>query len=146
MCFTGRSDPYCRLPQRRGCDRERRRQRDAHAGRSRALRDRRRGRRSGRPVLVDTGATFVELPRSQATRIGLDYRNGKPTMLSTANGVARGWIVTLDSVRVGSVTVRDVQAVVSDQDMPAVLLGMSVLGRFDMQQRGSMLMLHRRAR
>jgi aspartyl protease family protein len=101
---------------------------------------------NGRPVkfLVDTGATLITLSRAEATRIGLDYGGGRPTQTQTANGVGHGWRVSLDSVRVGDVTVRDVDAIVLDNDTPPVgLLGMSFLGRFDLQQRGSTLVLRR---
>lgn len=103
---------------------------------------------NGRGVrfMVDTGATLVSLSRSDATRLGIDYASAKPTYSRTANGIARGWLVTLESVRVGDVSVRDVQAMVMDGELPATLLGMSFLGRFDMQQQGSTLVLRRRAR
>jgi aspartyl protease family protein len=52
--------------------------------------------------------------------------------------------VSLASVRVGDVTVRDVDAIVVDNDtLPVGLLGMSFLGRFDMQRQGSTLVLRR---
>jgi aspartyl protease family protein len=103
---------------------------------------------NGRPVrfIVDTGATYVALSRADATRLGIDYAKGTPAMSSTANGVVRGWIVSLASVRVGEVAVRDVAAMVVDGDVPGVLLGMSFLERFDMRQTGSTLVLRRNRR
>jgi aspartyl protease family protein len=103
---------------------------------------------NGRSVsfLVDTGATSVALSRSEAARIGLDYSRGKPSLAMTANGPVRGWEVSLGAVRVGSVTVRDVPGMVIDSNMSSALLGMSFLGRFDIQQRGSTLILRRRGR
>ncbi len=103
---------------------------------------------NGRPVrfIVDTGATYVALSRADATRLGIDYAKGTPAMSSTANGVVRGWIVALASVRVGEVTVRDVAALVVDGDVPGVLLGMSFLERFDLRQTGSTLVLRRNRR
>lgn len=98
------------------------------------------------PFLVDTGATLVALSRAEASRLGIDYARGKEAFSRTANGVARGWLVTLESVRVGDVSVRDVPAMVMDGDLPSTLLGMSFLGRFDLQQQGSTLVLRRRAR
>jgi len=101
---------------------------------------------NGRPVnfLVDTGATLVTLSRAEATRIGLDYGSGSAIQSETANGVVRGWRVSLASVSVGDVTVRDVDAMVIDNDTPPVgLLGMSFLGRFDMHRQGSTLVLRR---
>jgi len=101
---------------------------------------------NGRPVefIVDTGATLTTLSRADATRIGLDYRGGKPARAMTANGAVRGWQVSLASVRVGDVTVRDVEAMVLDTDgLSMGLLGMSFLNRFEMQRQGSTLVLRR---
>ena len=102
---------------------------------------------NGRPLefLVDTGATLTTLSRGDATRIGLDYRGGRPTQANTVNGVVRAWQVSLASVRVGDVTVRDIAALVVDNDaLPVGLLGMSFIDRFDMQRQGSTLILRRR--
>jgi aspartyl protease family protein len=103
---------------------------------------------NGRSVrfIVDTGATYVALSRVEAARIGLDYRQGRPATSATANGVVRGWIVSLASVRVADVMVRDVTAMVIDGDVPGVLLGMSFLGRFDIRQEGAKLVLRRNRR
>jgi aspartyl protease family protein len=99
---------------------------------------------NGRPVnfLVDTGANVTVLSRADAIRIGLDYSRGKAATALTPNGVVRGWQASLGSVRIGDVTVRDVDAMVIDNDtLPVGLLGMSFLGRFDMQRHGSTLVL-----
>jgi aspartyl protease family protein len=95
--------------------------------------------------VVDTGATLTTLSRRDAQRLGVDYRRGALTKTVTANGAVNGWRVSLASVQVGSATVRDVDAIVVDNDMlPIGLLGMSFLGRFDMQRQGSTLVLRRR--
>lgn len=102
---------------------------------------------NGRPVrcLIDTGATVTTLSTATADRIGLDYSHGAPTLGMTANGVVEGWRLPLDSVRIGDVTVRDVDAVVVDNDsLPVVLLGMNFLGQFDMHRQGDTLLLRRR--
>lgn len=94
--------------------------------------------------LVDTGASLTTLSRKEARRIGLSYSGGDTVRTMTANGAINGWRVDLDSVRVGNVTVRDVEAVVIDTDLPVVLLGMTFLDRFDMERTGSTLVLERR--
>ena len=102
---------------------------------------------NGRQVqfVVDTGATFTTLSRRDAQRLGVDYRRGTAEKTVTANGVVNGWRVSLASVQVGGATVRGVDAMVVDNDMlPIGLLGMSFLGRFDMQRQGSTLVLRRR--
>ena len=102
---------------------------------------------NGRSVqfVVDTGATLTTISRRDAQRLGVDYRRGTAQKSVTANGVVDGWRVSLASVRVGDATVRDVDAIVVDNDLlPIALLGMSFLGRFDMQRQGSTLVLRRR--
>lgn len=94
--------------------------------------------------LVDTGASLTTLSRKEARRIGLSYSGGASVRTMTANGAINGWRVDLDSVRVGNVTVRDIEAVVIDTDLPVVLLGMTFLDRFDMERTGSTLVLERR--
>ena len=81
--------------------------------------------------LVDTGATSVAMNAGQARRLGLDYRvGGTPMMASTASGTAKGWRVTLNSVKLGGVEVLGVEAVVLEGDFPTdILLGMSYLNR-----------------
>lgn len=106
-----------------------------------------RGTVNGRSVqfLVDTGATLTTLSRGEAERIGLDYKDGTRTRSMTANGTVQGWRVSLDSVRIGAATVRDVDAMVIDSDALGVgLLGMSFLDHFDMVRQGSTLVLRRR--
>ncbi len=101
---------------------------------------------NGRAVqfLVDTGASSVALSVSDAERLGLNYQAGQPIGLSTANGVTRGWRLVLDSVRLGDVEVFGVEAVVTPQGMPFVLLGNSYLSRFDMKRDNDQMTLDRR--
>ena len=60
------------------------------------------------------------------------------------NGVAQGWRMRLDSVRVGDVELRGVDAIVTPQPMPYVLLGNSFLNRFQMRRDGDQMVLIRR--
>ena len=95
--------------------------------------------------LVDTGATSVALSKQDADRIGLQYEAaGRPVFLSTANGNVRGWLVKLNSVRLGDVEVFEVEAVVSPAPMPYVLLGNSFLSRFQMKRENDLMVLERR--
>ena len=101
---------------------------------------------NGRAVvfMLDTGATAVSLSQSEAERVGLKYREGRPVQMSTANGVASAWFVKLASVRLGDVEVFDVDAVVSPAPMPFVLLGNSFLSRFQMKRDNDQMVLERR--
>jgi aspartyl protease family protein len=94
--------------------------------------------------LVDTGATLVSLGAADARRARVDLSNATPGMTQTANGIARIWRVRLGSVRVGNITLRDVEATVHEHDMPVVLLGMSFLNRMEMRRDGTTLTLVQR--
>jgi aspartyl protease family protein len=96
--------------------------------------------------LVDTGATSVSLGLSDALRAGLKPGKGlgQPIRINTANGTVEAWQTQLDSVKLGSVEVRMVTAVVMPKDMPMVLLGNSFLTKFQMQRNNDQLTLERR--
>jgi aspartyl protease family protein len=94
--------------------------------------------------MVDTGATGVGISVNDAERVGLNYRAGQPIGLSTANGVVQGWRVKLGSVRIGEVEVYEVDAMVTPQPMPFVLLGNSFLSRFSMTRTNDQMVLERR--
>ncbi len=104
------------------------------------------GQINGRAVqfMVDTGATTIALSVADANRIGLNYQNGQPVQMSTANGVTQGWRITLNTVRVGDVMVSGVDAVVTPVGMPYVLLGNSFLSRFQMNRNNDQMVLERR--
>jgi aspartyl protease family protein len=94
---------------------------------------------------VDTGATFISLPASEARRLGLDYRNGQRALMETANGIVPAYRIKLDTVRVGQVSVNNVDAVVMEgETLPVALLGMSFLNRMDMKREGQVMTLTRR--
>ena len=95
--------------------------------------------------LVDTGATLVTLPASEARRLGIDYLRGRRGQMQTANGVAAVYRVTLDSVRIGDIEVNGVDAVVSEGGaMSMSLLGMSFLNRMEMRRDGQNMTLTKR--
>ena len=98
---------------------------------------------NGRAVqfMVDTGASTIALSQSEANRIGLDWKRGKPGLTHTANGLVPVYAVNLTSVRLGGVEVANVAAVVLPSEMPTVLLGNSFLGRFSMRQDGDVMRL-----
>ena len=94
--------------------------------------------------MVDTGASMIAMAARDAERFGIDYKGGQPVQMSTATGQALAWRVKLTSVRVGDVEVREVDAVVSQQPMPFVLLGNSFLTRFQMRRDNDQMVLERR--
>ena len=101
---------------------------------------------NGRPVtfMLDTGATSVAMSAADAQRIGLDYSKGQRVQMNTANGVASGYKLRLQSVRVGDVEVYDIDAIVSPQPMPFVLLGNSFINRFSMRRDADQMVLEKR--
>ncbi|MBT9505717.1 MAG: TIGR02281 family clan AA aspartic protease [Rhodoferax sp.] len=104
------------------------------------------GQINGKAVqfLVDTGATSVALSVADAERIGLNYRAGQAARSSTANGIVPTWRIKLASVRVGDVTMYEVDASVLAGEMPYVLLGNSFLTRFQMTRTNDQMVLEKR--
>lgn len=94
--------------------------------------------------LVDTGATNVSIGRSEAQRMGIDWRKGQRGYSMTANGTVEVHKVKLASVRIGDVTVYDVDATVSPVTLPVALLGNSFLSRFQMKRENDLLTLDKR--
>lgn len=94
--------------------------------------------------LVDTGATMISLGATDARRIGLDFNRGKRGVSQTANGQAVVSKIQLDTVRIGDVTLHNVDALIHQSDMPIALLGMSFLNRMEMQRDGSTMTLKKR--
>ena len=94
--------------------------------------------------LVDTGATMISLGASDARRIGLDFNRGQKGMTQTANGQTMVSKVKLDTVRIGDVTLHNVDALIHQTEMPMALLGMSFLNRMEMQRDGSTMTLRKR--
>jgi len=84
-------------------------------------------------MLVDTGASSVALSHEDAARLGIwveprDFRGRS----STANGVVQTALVRIKEIRLGDITVRDVDAIVlPPRALGVSLLGMSFLRRLD---------------
>lgn len=95
-------------------------------------------------VLVDTGATAIALSYEDARQIGIEPRESDFTSLArTANGTVRTAPVTIDSIRIGDVEVRNLRGSIAEPgNQHVTLLGMEFirrLGRFEM--RGQELIL-----
>ena len=92
-------------------------------------------------MLVDTGASLVSLPAQDAIRLGINYREGQVGYSNTANGVKQIYLVKLDTIKVGSIVLHQVDASVSEGGLPIILLGMSFLNRTEMQRNGDKMTL-----
>ena len=103
---------------------------------------------NGRSVrlLVDTGASAVAMNTEQAKQLGIRYdKIGKPAGISTASGFENGWRVRLKTVTVGNITERNVEALVIDGNHPGpILLGMSFLGRLNVEHEGNAMTLRQK--
>jgi aspartyl protease family protein len=98
-------------------------------------------------ALIDTGATSVALSSDEAQRLGVGYAGRAPVQIATAGGPKTAYRVTLASVRVGGVTLHNVDAVVLEggrEQLPITLIGMSFLNSVDMRRVGDTLLLTRR--
>ena len=106
------------------------------------------GRINGKLVrfLVDTGASTIALSSVTAKKIGLDYISlGRPSVASTASGYVRMYNVKLTTVKIGAITLYNVDAGVIEGSHPTeVLLGMSFLGKLKMKQEGNKMELKKK--
>jgi len=76
-------------------------------------------------MLIDTGASLVTLSQRDAERVGVDPASlAYVVPIRTANGTMRAASVTLDSLAIGTITQRNVPALVA----PPGALGQSLLG------------------
>lgn len=93
--------------------------------------------------MVDTGASVVWISAEVANRAGIDYRSGQPILVNTAGGTRNAFAVRLPSVRVGPITLTDVEGAVGEGAGTGEmgLLGMSFLARLSMARDGNQLRL-----
>ncbi|MBI3937389.1 MAG: TIGR02281 family clan AA aspartic protease [Betaproteobacteria bacterium] len=102
---------------------------------------------NGAPVrfMVDTGASLVTLSVSEAKRAGVNYLSGVRGYTVTANGRVPAYKVKLDTVKIGDVTLNNLDGVVLEGNaLPIGLLGMSFLNRMEMKRDGSTMTLIKR--
>jgi aspartyl protease family protein len=92
--------------------------------------------------VVDTGATSVAMNSGDAKFAKIDYEKGEKGMSSTANGVVPVYLVRLNTLKIGTITLNNVEAAVLEGGSPEiVLLGMSALNRLDMKRDNSIMTL-----
>ncbi len=95
-------------------------------------------------VMVDTGASIVALTWEDAQRAGIFVSAGDFThRVNTANGTARVAPVTIQSISIGAITVRDVRGTVSEPGrLNGTLLGMTFLSRLSRAElrRGTLIL------
>ena len=70
----------------------------------------------------------------------IDYEKGQKVNTSTANGIAEAYLVTLNTLKIGTIVLNNVQAVVIEGGSPTVvLLGMTAQNRLDIKRDNSIL-------
>ena len=94
--------------------------------------------------VVDTGASVVALPASDANRLAIDYRKGQRAAIQTASGRTPAYLVHFDTVRVGGIELNNVEGVVIESGLPIALLGMSFLNRVEIRHDAGQMTLIRR--
>ena len=89
---------------------------------------------NGTPVkfLLDTGASMVSVSKELAQQAGLTC--DAPATFTTANGKVEGCVAERKEVVFGGFRVFDVDIAIMPGMDGTALLGMNVLGRFDLQQ------------
>ena len=95
--------------------------------------------------LVDTGATWVAMSETVAKRLGINYYRGKKGYAGTASGVAPIYKVSLDSVKIGDIELRNVPAaVISGYGSHQVLLGNSFLKHVELTRTKQVMTLKKK--
>jgi aspartyl protease family protein len=90
--------------------------------------------------LLDTGATDVVVPEPIAADLGLS--KGRAGRAMTANGAVTVYDTRIAELKIGKITLRDVNASINPgMRNQEILLGMSALKHIEFVQRGSQLTL-----
>lgn len=100
---------------------------------------------SGKVLLViDGGAPRTLSVGQQVEGVRLINVGRESAEIETVNGFVPVWHVRLRRVGLGNIMFDDVEGVVLQTEMPAVLLGMNFLNRMEMKRDGSTMVLRQR--
>lgn len=92
--------------------------------------------------MIDTGATFVAVPKAIALKAGL--RGLYPIMMSTAAGKVAGELARVEQISFANMTFKNIKVVIMpDVQGSTVLLGMNVLSKFSITQKDNRLIIKR---
>lgn len=92
--------------------------------------------------IVDTGASTVAMSSADAKFAKIDYEKGRQVQVSTANGIVMAYLVKINTLKIGSIVLNDIEATVNEGGSPPfVLLGMTALNRLDMKRENSVMTL-----
>jgi len=99
------------------------------------------------PAVIDTGASSVAISSDEAQRLAIGYAGAPRVQIATAGGPRAAYRVNLATVRVGGITLHNVDALVMEGgkgELPVTLIGMSFLNGVEMRRVGDTLTLTRR--
>lgn len=97
--------------------------------------------------LVDTGATSVTISADDARRANVKYTAAERDVMQTANGLVSAYKVKFDTIKLGDITLNNVDGVVLEGNSLGGrfgLLGMSFLSRTEMRREGDTMTLIKR--
>ena len=95
--------------------------------------------------VVDTGATTVALNSGDAKFAKIDYEKGERITMSTANGEVSVYLVKLNTLKIGTIILNNVEATVNEGGSPpVVLLGMTALNHLEMKRDNSIMTLSKK--
>src|SRR5262245_61113258 len=98
-------------------------------------------------AVIDTGATLVAISSDEAQRLSIGYAGAPRVQIATAGGPKTAYRVNLASVRVGGITLHNIDALVMEggrEQLPITLIGMTFLNGVEMRRAGDTLTLTRR--
>ncbi|MBI1889324.1 MAG: TIGR02281 family clan AA aspartic protease [Burkholderiales bacterium] len=95
-------------------------------------------------MMVDTGASMIAMPASEAQRLGINYKKGSVGYANTANGVVPIYRVKIDTLKIGDIEVSQVDAAIQEGGLSLTLLGNSFLNRMELKREGVRLTLTKR--
>jgi len=98
-------------------------------------------------AVIDTGASAVAISSDEASRMSIRWAGAPRAQIATAGGPRAAYRVSLATVRVGGITLHNVDAVIMEggkTELPITLIGMSFLNGVEMRRVGDTLTLMRR--
>lgn len=92
--------------------------------------------------VVDTGASSVSMNSGDAKLAKIDYEKGEKVTVATANGEVDAYLVKLNTLKIGTITLNNIEAIIHEGGSPPyVLLGMSALNRVEMKRDSAIMTL-----
>lgn len=95
--------------------------------------------------LIHTGATSASMINADAKYAKIDFEKGEKIRDSTANGIAPAYLLTVNTIKIGTIVLHNVDVTVKEGGSPPfVLLGMSAQNRLDMKRQGDILTMSKK--